>query len=199
MDEPSDITWNESLENVIAKEGERCSGYAWLHSESEKHYSQRSNLIAIPVIVLSTLAGSANMALGGVGDAKITSISVGAISILTGILSTIGSYFAWAKRAETHRICAIQYQKLSRYLTIEMSLPAKERMKASDLLKTTREQIERLLEISPIIPNEVILKYKERFKDYTDIAHPENTNGLMKIEVNRSVSLSTPKIGIVIK
>ena len=193
-----DISWNKSLEKLIAEEGEKCSGNAWLHAECEKHFSRHANAIAIPVIILSTLAGSANMASSTMfNNPAVSSISIGALSILTGIISTIGSYFGWAKRAENHRICAIQYAKLARYLTIEMSLPAKERLKASDLLKITREQIERLLEISPIVPDVIIAKYKEKFKDYEDIAHPESTNGLHKVAINQleaTPSVSNVKI-----
>ena len=187
--EAKDITWNATLETLIAEEGEKCCGNAWLHAESEKHFSRHANVIAIPVIVLSTLAGSANMASSTLfNNPAVSSVAIGALSIVTGIISTIGSYFAWAKRAETHRICAIQYAKLARYLTIEMSLPASERLKAADLLKITREQIERLLEISPAVPDSIILAYRNKFATYTDIAHPESTNGLHKVAINHTVA-----------
>ena len=201
MDEGAEITWNTSLETLIAEEGEKCNGNAWLHTECEKHFSQHANLIAIPVIILSTLAGSANMASSTMfNNPQMSSVGIGALSILTGIISTIGSYFGWAKRAETHRICAIQYAKLARYLTIEMSLPAKERLKASDLLKITREQIERLLEISPAVPESIIIKYKAKFKDFVDIAHPESTNGLHKVHINHPASAPpTPRVKVEFK
>jgi hypothetical protein len=122
-----------------------------------------------------------------------SSIGIGAVSLFTGVLSTIGSYFAWAKRTEAHRISAIQYKKISRFLTIELSLPKVERIQAKDILKITREQIERLLEISPAIPDSIQKSYKARFKDCNDVAHPEIIAGLHKVYINKTEPEVVPR------
>jgi len=183
------ITWNAALETLIAHEAERCSGLSWLHTECESYFSRRTNIIALPVIILSTvngfLSGSSQMIFT---NATSASIGIGAVSLFTGVLSTLGSYFAWAKRTEAHRISAIQYKKISRFLTIELSLPKNERINARDILKLTREQIERLLEISPAIPDYIQKKYKDKFKDITDVSHPEIISGLSKVYINTDES-----------
>uniref|UniRef100_A0A6C0HF44 Uncharacterized protein n=1 Tax=viral metagenome TaxID=1070528 RepID=A0A6C0HF44_9ZZZZ len=180
------ISWNSALETLIAEEAERCSGLSWLHNECEAYFAKRTNMIALPVIILSTangfLSGSSQMIFG---DASISSIGLGVVSLFTGLLSTIGSYFAWAKRTEAHKISAIQYQKISRFLTIELSLPKKERIQARDILKITRDQIERLMEISPPIPESILRRYKQRFKDRQDVTHPEIISGLHKVFINK--------------
>jgi hypothetical protein len=179
------ISWNTALETLIANEAERCSGLSWLHTECEAYFSFRTNIIALPVIILSTvngfLSGSSQMIFSN--DTS-SSIGIGAVSLFTGVLSTVGSYFSWAKRTEAHRISAIQYKKISRFLTIELSLPKNERINARDILKLTREQIERLLEISPAIPDVIQKKYKDKFKDITDVSHPEIISGLNKVYIN---------------
>jgi hypothetical protein len=126
-------------------------------------------------------------------NAQLSSIALGVMSLFTGVLSTIGSYFAWAKRTEAHRISAIQYQKISKVLTIELSLPKSERIAAKDILKITREQIERLMEISPAIPESIILKYKAKFKNGTDIAHPEVIQGFKKVFINKFIEDKKPE------
>ena len=52
-----------------------------------------------------------------------------------------------------------------------------------NLLKQTRDTYDRLQEISPLLPPEVIKEFKQTFAKYTDISKPEETNGLEKIEV----------------
>jgi len=180
------ITWNDSLETLVAEEAERCAGLSWLHIECEKYFSVHTNCIALPVIILSTvngfLSGSSQTIFSNV---QISSIALGVVSLFTGVLSTLGSYFAWAKRTEAHRISAIQYQKISKFLTIELTLPKTERIAAKDILKITREQIERLMEISPAIPELILKRYRDKFKSITDVAHPEVIQGLKKVFINK--------------
>jgi hypothetical protein len=100
-------------------------------------------------------------------------------------MSTVGSYFAWARRAEGHRISALNYAKLYRFLSIEMSLPRPERMLPHDLLKFVKNEYDRLSEISPLIPTNIIDDFKKYFSDkkYDSISKPEDTNGLTPIHV----------------
>jgi hypothetical protein len=185
-DEP--VSWNPVLERLIAEEAERCGGLSWLHNECEQHYSSRANWIALPVIILSTangfLSGSSQMIFS---NQTTSSIGLGVVSLFTGLLSTIGSYFAWARRTEAHKISSLQYQKISKFLTIELSLPTKERIQAKDILKITREQIERLMEISPSIPKFILAKYKDVFGEIKDVTHPEIISGLKKVFINTSI------------
>jgi hypothetical protein len=103
----------------------------------------------------------------------------------------MGTYFGWAKRAEGHRISAIHYSKLYRFITVEMSLPREERMKPSDFLKYVKDQYDRLQEISPLIPPSVIVEFQSKFSKYTDISKPEEANGLEKIEVYHDSFISS--------
>jgi hypothetical protein len=97
----------------------------------------------------------------------------------------MGSYFGWAKRAEGHRISAIHYSKLYRFITVELSLPREERMDPHDFLKYVKDQYDRLQEISPIIPTNIIRDFQRKFKNETEISKPEEANGLEKITVYR--------------
>ena len=98
----------------------------------------------------------------------------------------MGTYFGWAKRAEGHRISAIHYSKLYRFISVEMALPRDERMSPHDLLKYVKDQYDRLAEISPLVPTTIIHKFQRRFKKYTDISKPEEANGLEKITVYKA-------------
>ena len=200
-DDSKDITYNPALEALIASEAEKCSGLAWLHKRSQAKTGNSNNWITIPTIVLSTLVGFLSSTSSSLfTNATNASVGIGAVSLFTGILSTVGNYFAFAKRTEGHRIASISYSKLARFLEIELSLPKTERILAKDLLKITKDQIERLLETSPAVDDAVIAEYKKLFKDLTDIAHPAETNGLHKVTINsKEFTLPTPKSNIEVK
>jgi hypothetical protein len=200
-EESKDITYNASLEKLIAEEAEKCSGLAWLHKKAQAKTGNSNNWITIPTIVLSTLVGFLSSTSSSLfTNATNASVGIGAVSLFTGILSTVGNYFAFAKRTEGHRIASISYSKLARFLEIELSLPKSERILAKDLLKITKDQIERLLETSPAVDDAVIAEYKKAFKDLTDVAHPAETNGLHKVTINsKEFTLPTPKSNIEVK
>ena len=69
---------------------------------------------------------------------------------------------------------------------IELSLPRDERMEAQDMLKVVRDQLDRLHENSPQIPDEIIAKFKKQFGDSTpQLSKPDITNGLDPIQVHK--------------
>jgi hypothetical protein len=157
-----------------------------VHKQAEQMYSNRRTWIDLPVIVGSGViaflnAGSSSM----FEDPRISSIALGIGSLCVGILNTLGSYFGWAKRSEGHRISAIHYSKLYRFITVELSLPREERMSPHDFLKYVKDQYDRLQEISPLVPQVIIRDFQAKFKNETDISKPEEANGLEKITIYR--------------
>jgi hypothetical protein len=192
-DDKREISYNGALEDLIAAEAERCAGLSWMHGRAEGYYSLRNTAVALPTIVLSTLVGFLSGSSSSIfTEATIASIGIGSVSLFTGVLSTIGTFFSFAKRAEGHRIASIQYSKISRFLTIELTLPRSERIVAGDLLKMTRDSIERQLETSPPIPEAIISAFKSKFKDQKDVAIPDVANGIHKVVVNSKVINSPP-------
>jgi len=184
MEEPVEIHWNEHLEDILSKEGERALCYSWLHNRSQKMYSTYDTNVALPVIVLSTIAGTGSIASPALfGNSQTAGLIIGIISLGVGVMNTVSNYFSFAKRSEAHKISYMTYTKLYKFIVIELSLPRKERMKAKDMLKIIREQIERLSEISPQIPDVIIKHFNDRFHDDKEVTKPEITNGLDPIKV----------------
>ena len=56
--------WSKQQEQLMAKWADVATCYRWLHDRAEKKYSRLSMCINIPVIILSTLTGAANFAVG---------------------------------------------------------------------------------------------------------------------------------------
>ena len=210
------IHWTVKLEEYFASTGEKAHCLSWVHKQAEQMYSTRRTFIDLPVIVGSGIvaflnAGSSSM----FDDPRISSIALGIGSLCIGVLNTLGSYFGWAKRAEGHRISAIHYAKLYRFITVELALPREERMSPPAFLKYVKDQYDRLQEISPLVPQSIVRSFQRKFKNETEISKPEEANGLEKITVYRrtdeeqdpdrppqppkSVGAPTPKAAVTMK
>ena len=175
------------LEEYFASTGEKAHCLSWCHKKSEALFSNRKTLIDLPVIIISGVtgflsAGSTTM----FSDPAASSIALGVASLFVSVLNTAGSYYGWAKRSEGHRISAIHYARLYRFISVELSLPRDERMQPNDFLKYVKDQYDRLQEISPLLPPEVITEFQHKFANEKDISKPEEANGLEKITVYRN-------------
>lgn len=186
--EDRDINWSDQLEDLIAQEGEKCRGLAWIHQKAEQDASRKNTFIQIPVIVFSTLAGTASVGssslfVGSTSD--YSNILIGFVSIAVGVLNTVGNYFAYARKSEAHRIAHLHYSKMFSWVSIELALPRTERMSPESMLKQLREAMDRLAETTPSVPPEILSRFNDEFKN-EDVAKPAETNGLARIRIYRN-------------
>lgn len=195
MSELGQVSWNTNLEKYFADTGEKANCLAWVHKRAEELYSHRRTFIDLPVIVISSVTGflSASSTSLFEGEQKLSSILLGVASLLVSVTNTIGTYFGWAKRAEAHRLSAIQYARLYRFLAIELGLPREERMSPTDLLKYCKDSYDRLQEVSPLVPPELVAEFRKKFGKDAELSKPEELNGLDKIKIyNDTFSVKNP-------
>lgn len=179
-----EISWTPQLEEHFASTGEKSHCLAWCHKKSEEKYSRLRTFIDLPVIALSSVCGFLQVGAETMfTDPRGSAIGLGCLSLFTALLASTQTYFKWAARAEAHRIAAIQWSRLYRFLHIEMALPRDERKTPHDLLKDTKDTYDRLQEISPLIPPDIIAEFKQNFAKEKDISKPEEANGLEKITI----------------
>ena len=179
-----DISWTSQLEDHFASTGEKAHCLSWCHKKSEEKYSRLRTFIDLPVICLSSVCGFLQIGSEQMfQNQNASAIGLGLLSLFVALLSSTQTYFKWAARAEAHRIAAIQWSRLYRHLSIEMNLPRQERKQPQDLLKDTQQTYDRLQEISPLIPPDVLHTFKTTFSKTQDISKPEEANGLEKIVI----------------
>jgi hypothetical protein len=156
-----------------------------MHKRAESIFARRKTYIDLPVIVGSGAVAFLNAGSSSLfaGNAQLAATALGVASLTIGIINTIGTYFGWAKRAEGHRMSAIHYAKLYRFINVEMRLPREQRMQPGDFLKYVKDQYDRLAELSPLIPTSITKGFAAQMEKYMDISKPEETNGLNKIEI----------------
>lgn len=190
------LTWSTELEDFIKETGDKANGLAWLHKRSASYFLSLKNYIELPVIVLSSIVGFCSVGSDAIFQNRhdIAQVLLGSLSLLVSVLNTVNSYFSWAKRAEGHRIAEISYDRLHRFIAIELSLPRDERMSPKDLLKHVRDAVDRLKETSPIVAKPIVSQYQRSFlTKYANHSHPSEVNGLTPINVVRGAAhVDTP-------
>lgn len=195
MSEIGTVSWSEHLEKYFSDTAERCQCLAIVHRRAEQVFSRKRTAIDIPVIVISGLVGF--MSVGSTsmfeGEEKISSILLGICSLIVSVINTIGTYQGYAKLAEGHRIGAIQYARLYRFLSLELRLERSERMSPTDLLKQTKELYDRLQEVTPPFPVELISDFKKEFAKYENISKPPELNGLEEVIVRVDNPMKLPQ------
>ena len=55
------VLWTDDHENILVEWADKALCYKWLHSKSHINYSRANAWYTIPVIILSTLTGTANL------------------------------------------------------------------------------------------------------------------------------------------
>jgi len=174
--------WTSELENLVADWADRAQCYRWMHDKTARVYSSYNQYMMIPVIILSTLTGTANFGMDSLfndaGSKRIASLGIGGVSILTGILSTVANFLRYGQGSESHNISSISWAKFGRFLTIELALNPNERMEAFAFLKMFRIELDRLIEQSPSIPDSIISSFKQEFRMMADVKRPEVTGAI---------------------
>jgi len=171
--------WSSDLENLVADWADKGRCYSWMHDKTSRKQASYNQCMMIPVIVLSTLTGTANFGLDTLftdpAHKKIASLSIGGFGILTGIISTLANFLRYAQGSEAHSVASISWAKFSRHATIELALNPNDRIEAFAFLKMFRIELDRLIEQSPPIPEDIVKQFKQEFRNNTDLRRPEIT------------------------
>ena len=165
--------WTEHSEDIFLEWADKAMCYRWLHTRSYTIYSSRAARYTIPVIIMSTITGTANFAQDKFPDdyKVVAQMIIGTINIIAGILTTIAQYFKINELNESHRVSSISWSKFYQNIKVEMTKHPKDRKSPNEMLNHYKEEFDRLLEISPNIEDKVVAEFKKRFgKKEKDIA-----------------------------
>jgi len=186
-----DCEWSVDHERILIEWADKAMCYRWLHSKSNTLYATLNAWYTIPCIIISTLAGTANFAQQRVPEEYqgLFTMVVGGVNILGGIISTIQQFLKITQLNEAHRVSSIAWDKFYRNIKIELAKHPKERMHVSQMLKICKEEFDRLMETSPVIPDKIINKFKGSFKhseEFDKIFKPEICDVLVSTEIFRN-------------
>ena len=175
------ITYNTNLEQLLKENSEECESLSILHRMSYEKYNKLSNYINIPVIILSSAIGF----ITGI-DLQYDKMNIilGVGSVFVGIIKSVDTYFQLAKRAESHRICSLQFSQISKKLQIELTLHRKQRATAENMMNIVKTDIKNMQDIAPLIDDDIIEIYNGKYRRYKRVKKPNFVNGLTEVKIN---------------
>jgi hypothetical protein len=172
-----------------------------MHDRCEKQMNTSNMWITVPVIVLSTLTGSASFVMNSlVGDnptgQKYAQIGIGGVSIFTGILTTLGNFFRYAQNSESNRVASIAWGKFQRQIAVELALSPTERLVCSDFLNIARAELDRLIEQSPPIPDKIIREFEKEFESIPTLKRPDIAHGVEHTQIFKNTDTRLKQLAV---
>lgn len=165
LDVKNSIEWTPEHETILIEWADKAMCYRWLHSKANVMFSRLNAWYTIPVIIISTLTGTANFAQERVPleYQSYFVMLVGGFNILAGIITTIQQFLKITQLNESHRVSSISWNKFYQNIKIELAKHPTERMDVKQMLKICKEEFDRLIETSPNIPEKIIEQFKNNF------------------------------------
>ena len=172
--------WHKQQELILKRWSEIGSSYRYLHDKAFHKFNSQNLWFALPVIVISTITGTANFAQGSFPDAWKTYVplGIGFLNLSAGLITTVSQFLRVSELLEGHRAASLAYSKFSRNISVELSLPVKERTaNGSEFLQSCRAELDRLVEQSPNIPEKIVNGFMKRFPEPVEDASGNLSNG----------------------
>ena len=159
------IEWTPEHEQILIEWADKAMCYRWLHAKANAMFSSLNAWYTIPVIIISTLTGTANFAQERVPFAYqgYFSMIVGGFNILAGIITTIQQFLKITQLNEAHRVSSIAWDKFYRNIKIELAKHPSERIDVRQMIKMSKEEFDRLMETSPNVPEKIVYDFKNNF------------------------------------
>lgn len=157
------MKWTKEHEKLFVEWADKALCYNWLHSKTNLRYTKLNTWFTIPVIVMSTLTGTANFAQEKLPEdlKEYAPIVIGCVNITAGIITTVQQFLKISELNEAHRVAALSWDKFYRRIKIELSKSPDERSPVAVFLQSAGEEYDRLMEISPEITESTIKRFNK--------------------------------------
>ena len=134
--------WTAQHEDIFIEWADKAMIYRWMHTRSYKIFYFRNACYTIPVIIMSTLTGTATF-----GQERIpeeyrlwAQVAIGTINITAGIITTIQQFLKINELLEAHRVSSISWGKFYENIKIELAKHPKHRDGPLEMLKHFKEE-----------------------------------------------------------
>ena len=200
-----DVAWTPDHENILVEWADKALCYKWLHAKSHTNYSKANAWFTIPVIIMSTITGTANFAQERFSEdiKPYIAMGIGGVNIFAGILTTIAQYLKISELNEAHRVSSISWDKFYRNIKVELAKAPPERVPVLQMLKIAKEEYDRLMETSPAVSEKITQKFKDTFENEgiksgcgcsSNKSHQENLEMIQSARRAAYESLKKPEI-----
>lgn len=157
--------WCNDHERLLLTWCERASGYAWLHSQSHTYYKKWSSYISIPSGILSYIAGGTTLLTSDSFTTLWVRGFIGVCGVLAGVLTSFQQTSNYKELSEQHRISSLRFLSFYRDINTELKLTPNQRTSVVEYITMKRLELDKMLEQSPHIPEKIIARFNEYFKN----------------------------------
>ena len=132
---------------------------------------------------MCTVAGVGGFGATSSGEEKFNYIGyiIAGMNIFTALLSSFQKFMMSAEKSENHATIARQFASYYRNISLELALNPRDRTDCMEICKACRNEYDRLMNVSPNVPQKIINRFKANFpycKNKPDIA-----NGLSDMHI----------------
>lgn len=176
-----DSKWMEEDELVLKQWADISQCYKWMHSKAYNKYYKIFLSMTIPVIIISTLTGTANFAQEQlpIEYRNYFLMGVGAFNILVGIISTIMQFIKVGELKESHSVSSKNWDKFCRNLQLELVKNPNDRSDKKTMMEMAKKEFDRLIESSPDIPSNIVKLFTIQFQNHKDLFKPDICDNLI--------------------
>jgi hypothetical protein len=189
------ITWTQEQTDFLNKQKDQCIIYAYMHKESIVYYNRLSLTLNISNIILSAFATLALFSTSFLEFNSNIQLSIGFITAITTILSTINQTYDFAMTLEKHNIARITYSIINNDITEKLIVPNIKLEHRLDFINDIKERFNLVLITSPNIPRFVSRKHTN-YLEISDMTFnnmntiDKNSNKDVKINMDTSLPMN---------
>jgi hypothetical protein len=172
-------SWNEQHESILRQWGEASGCYRYMHHRAFLLYKGLSMRFTLPVIILSTITGTANFAQEQFPEnlrGMVPSV-IGGLNLIAGLVATIMQFLKINELMENHKAAALSFGLLSRNIRLELALAREERSTDGlEYVTRCKNEYDRLIEQSPTVPSTILAEFEKEYPLDNMFTKPEILN-----------------------
>ena len=116
----ADVIYTTFLYKHVPCRAEKAAGLRWLHMQASKRYKLWSDLLSVPVVITSTLAGLGQLSEDSCG--KTLRLLLLTVNLASAVLVSTDRYLCPGEKASKHAAIASDYSKVSMTCTHRSTL-----------------------------------------------------------------------------
>lgn len=169
-------SWTNAQEKMLSKWAEHAMTYKSLHARASEYYRRTNDLLAYPIILVSSVLGMGGFVM--ISEEKPTHIEIilayvmAGCNIIVAFLSSVQKVKRFSELSEQHQTASVEYLKFHREIKMELILDRGSRTYSTDFCRDAKYQYDRLATNYPTIPRHIVNAYNNihvRTRDDNDI------------------------------
>ena len=177
--------WKPEEEKIIQEWADKALCYQWMYARCREIYQRKNAWYTIPVIIISTVTGTANFAQDRFTDdtKHYIIMGIGSMSIIAGIITTVSQFLQVSELNEGYRAATISWNKFYNNLKTLLSRHPLDRISPLQAISLYKDEFEHLYESSPPISKKVLVLFNKKFKKVTDLKKPDICSKLQSTSI----------------